>query len=510
MSLKRTALQIFFIVITTCSAIAQKQIDYQSDWGERRPSFPDCLILKSNVVFVHQDMTMSCDSAVFNTKDNFIEAFGNIHLWQDTIDLYGDQVYYDGNTKTAEIFGKVVTLQDGAMTLQTDYIVWEREAQTVRYTNSADIWNEESTLKSLMGTYYTDTKIIEFTDRVRISSPNADIQSDSLMYDTKTDWAYFYSPTNITTSDSLVILTERGNFNTKTNQAVLYQNNILQQKAQTLIADSIDYNTETECGKAFGNVFISDTANDLRAYSNYLETDRKDSLKYAFLTDKVLVEQIDGTDTLFLHSDTLWVNFDKADKAEQILAYRHVKMFRYDMQAVCDFVCYQVKDSMAYLLDRSVLWQQESQFTADTICIYTDKKGIKSMLLYPNPLIIQNSDSTTNLYYNQISGKRLFARFNKNKISFAQIDDNVNIIYHVWEEKKDKPKQYTGINIGSCNSLKLYFEKAKPQKMTAVGSPDFYIDDFERVEEKDRTLKGFAWFEKIRPQNKEDIFIHRD
>ena len=113
MSLKRTALQIFFIVITTCSAIAQKQIDYQSDWGERRPSFPDCLILKSNVVFVHQDMTMSCDSAVFNTKDNFIEAFGNIHLWQDTIDLYGDQVYYDGNTKTAEIFGKVVTLQDG-------------------------------------------------------------------------------------------------------------------------------------------------------------------------------------------------------------------------------------------------------------------------------------------------------------------------------------------------------------------------------------------------------------
>lgn len=167
MSLKRTALQIFFIIITTCSAIAQKQIDYQSDWGERRPSFPDCLILKSNVVFVHQDMTMSCDSAVFNTKDNFIEAFGSIHLWQDTIDLYGDQVYYDGNTKTAEIFGKVVTLQDGGMTLQTDYIVWEREAQTVRYTNSADIWNDESTLKSLMGTYYTDTKIIEFTDRVR-------------------------------------------------------------------------------------------------------------------------------------------------------------------------------------------------------------------------------------------------------------------------------------------------------------------------------------------------------
>ena len=49
---------------------AQKQVYYSSDWGEKLPSFPNHLILKSNVVFVHENMTMTCDSAIFNTEEN--------------------------------------------------------------------------------------------------------------------------------------------------------------------------------------------------------------------------------------------------------------------------------------------------------------------------------------------------------------------------------------------------------------------------------------------------------
>ena len=58
---------------------AQKQVYYSSDWGEKLPSFPNQLILKSNVVFVHENMTMTCDSAIFNTEENLINAYNNIH-----------------------------------------------------------------------------------------------------------------------------------------------------------------------------------------------------------------------------------------------------------------------------------------------------------------------------------------------------------------------------------------------------------------------------------------------
>ena len=110
------------------------------------------------------------------------------------------------------------------------------------------------------------------------------------------------------------------------------------------------------------------------------------------------------------------------------------------MQAACEYLDYYVKDSVAYMTERPVLWQDESQFTADTIRFLTQGKGIKQMQLYPNPMIIQNSDTATAEYFNQISGKYLMADFKENKISYSQIDGNINIVYHVWEEKKDKPQ----------------------------------------------------------------------
>lgn len=488
---------------------AQKQIDYQSDWGERKPSFPNQLILCRNVIFHHDNMTMNCDSAVFHTDDNFIEAFGEIHLYQDTVHLYGERVYYDGNTKTAEIFGENVILQDGGTILETDYMVWDRVAETIRYTDSAEIWDEENTLRSLMGTYHTGEKQFEFIDKVQITSPRANIDSDSLLYNTKTDMAYFYSATRIFTSDSILILTDYGNYNTKTDQSELYLNSKIWHNAEYLTADSIYYNTQTQCGKAFGNIFIEDTANKVQAYGQYLETDIKEGLKYAFLTGRALFKQIDK-DTLYLHADTLRTDFDSIDKAERMSAFRHVKIYRNDMQAACEFLDYHIKDSIAYMTERPVLWQEESQFTADTVRFHIQGKRIKQMQLYPNPLIIQNSDTATAEYFNQISGKYLIADFKENKISYSQIDGNINIVYHVWEEKKNKPKQHTGINIGSCASLKMYFEKGKLKKMTAVQNPDFYIDDIERIEEKDKTLKGFIWLDNIRPQNPQDIFIQRD
>ena len=46
--------------------------------------------------------------------------------------------------------------------------------------------------------------------------------------------------------------------------------------------------------------------------------------------------------------------------------------------------------------------------------------------------------------------------------------------------------------------------------MTAVQNPDFYLDDEQRINEQDKTLKGFILLEEHRPKSPQDIFIHRD
>lgn len=502
---------IIFLTITTLSqrVSAQKEVTYSSDWGEKLPSFPNHLILKSNVIFIHEGMTMTCDSAVFNTKENLINAYHNIHIYQDTLHLYGDEFIYDANIKVAEVFGDTVTLHDGKITLQTDYMVMDRVEQTVRYTTHADIWDEKNTLQSQKGTYLINTKTFEFTDHVILQTPEVKINSDSLTYESKTDIAYFYNKTDILTKDSIEIYTYKGNYNTKTDQATLLKDNLIINKTKQLKADTIHYNTKTEKAKAYKNIHLKDEENQIIANSQYLEKDEKDNTPYTFLTQDLHLQQIENQDTLHLHCDTIWVNYDTTMHAKEIYAYNHVKFYRQDMQGVSDLLYYHITDSIAYLLGDPILWNEANQFTADTISLKTHKNTIKEMYMYPNVIIAQNSDTTTSQYFNQISGKKFTAQFVKNKIRFAEIENQVKTIYYFWEEGKTKPK-LTGINIGESTKLNLYFKNGRLDKMTAIDQPKFYLDDYNRVEEHNKTLKGFTWREDQRPLSKNDIFKHRN
>ncbi|MFV0501117.1 MAG: OstA-like protein, partial [Bacteroidales bacterium] len=133
----RYKLSLFFILffILFSNLHAQKKINYKASWSDKRPSFPDELIMVDKVEFEHEDMKMYCDSAIFNEKENRFTAFGNIYINQkDTLKIWGDELYYDGQTKVAELIGKKIKMKDKNLILETDYLVLERLLNTVRYT----------------------------------------------------------------------------------------------------------------------------------------------------------------------------------------------------------------------------------------------------------------------------------------------------------------------------------------------------------------------------------------
>ena len=64
----------------------------------------DAQILVGNVVFRHDEAMMYCDSAYFYEKSNSLDAFGHVRFEQgDTLQGFGDLLYYDGNTKMARL-----------------------------------------------------------------------------------------------------------------------------------------------------------------------------------------------------------------------------------------------------------------------------------------------------------------------------------------------------------------------------------------------------------------------
>lgn len=64
----------------------------------------DYQVLIGNVKFRKEGMYMYCDSAHFYDKTNSFNAYGNIKMEQgDTLFVYADELYYNGQTEIAKI-----------------------------------------------------------------------------------------------------------------------------------------------------------------------------------------------------------------------------------------------------------------------------------------------------------------------------------------------------------------------------------------------------------------------
>ena len=144
-------------LILSFGAMAQKVIEYQSGMGARKAENPDVWILYKTVRATHEGMVLNSDSAHYDTKKNNFTAFRNIVIEiSDTTTIFGDELFYNGNTRVVEIWGDEVLLVDGATSLTTTYISYNRRTETAKYTYHGHAVNGDKTLDSYNGLYYAD------------------------------------------------------------------------------------------------------------------------------------------------------------------------------------------------------------------------------------------------------------------------------------------------------------------------------------------------------------------
>ena len=83
-------------------------------------------VLNGDVCFRHDSSYMYCDSAYFFEQTNSLEAFSNVRMEQgDTLFVYGNYLFYDGNTQIAYL-RENVRMENGQVTLFTDSLNYER------------------------------------------------------------------------------------------------------------------------------------------------------------------------------------------------------------------------------------------------------------------------------------------------------------------------------------------------------------------------------------------------
>ena len=162
---------------------------------------PDAQIVEGNVVFRHDSVYMYCDSAYFYSKTNSLEAFGQVKMNQgDTLFLYGDYLFYDGNSQIAMV-RENVRMENRNTTLLTDSLNYDRILNLGYYFEGGTLTDEDNVLTSDWGEYSPETKMAAFNRDVKLVNPQFTLTSDTLKYNTTTKVANILGPSDIVSDE---------------------------------------------------------------------------------------------------------------------------------------------------------------------------------------------------------------------------------------------------------------------------------------------------------------------
>lgn len=447
----------------------------------------------------HDGAKMFCDSAyLYNSKS--LEAFGHISIIKgDSIFVYGDSLRYDSGTKLANLKGNVRCIEKD-MTLTTTILVYDMGKSVASYYNGGTIVNKENTLVSKNGHYYSSSKELSFHYDVVLTNPDYKMRSDTLRYNTINKTTYFVGPTIITSKENYIYC-ENGWYDTDKEISRFSKNAIIDSKTQKLYGDSVFYDRKKGYGRATKNVRIIDTTSKSIITGNY--ADYYEKTNKSVVTGKAIYGKRIDNDTLFLSADTLFYN-KKDSLHSYVKAYRNVKIFKTDLQGMCDSLGYSLHDSLLKLYNSPILWTTNGQVTAKQINVIAGETGVKFFELNNNAILIQKSDSLDENKFNQIAGKRIEGFFANDTIRKLNVTGNAQIIYYVKQKK-----QYTGVNKTICSNLTVWFNSEGVYKATFRNKPESIVFPLDEIVDKEMRLKDFVWLESKRPKTKADLLIGR-
>ena len=456
---------------------------------------PDYWRLIGNVTFKHNNAIMTCDSAYHYTSENKMEAFGKVKIKQgDSITLTGKELTYFGSKNKADIEGDVILI-DNHITLKTEKIFYSLNTHVASYPQKGNIIDNEKTINSKRGAYYSHIHKFIFKDSVVVNAKDYRILTDNMHYNSKSEIAYFFGPSLILSSTK-TIYCENGWYNTKTDIAQFRENAYITNKNYLLNGDSLYYDKNKQYGKAFSNVQLIDKVENMTVFggiAEYFEAEEK-----VIISEKPILELLFEKDTLFMHAKQFISQQKEGEK--KLLAYYKVKFFKTDLQGKCDSLSYNFLDSIVEMFNSPVLWSNDFQITADSLQFLLHKGKISRMFLEPNPMIIAQEDT---LDYNQIKGKEMIAYFTNNTMSRMDVKGNGQSIFII---KDEKTEDKIGFNYSESSDLVLYFKENTLKEVNYEVKPNSTTTPYEDIEEKNRYLKDFLWRGTEQPKSKQEIF----
>lgn len=201
----------------------------------------------------------------------------------------------------------------------------------------------------------------------------------------------------------------------------------------------------------------------------------------AALADTVAVEPLDTTGIGFLE------------------ALKNVRIYKKDMQVVCDSLIYSDLDSLARLFKEPLIWQEVTrQYSADSIYVVIRNGSMDKANLLSNAFITIQEDS---LHYDQIKATEMLAFFD-NKGGLTRFDalGGASALFYIEENES-----LATVNKTDSKMLSATFKDGELERIYYFESPKNDGYPVVQLPPEEQHLKGFNWQPEKRPADRNAV-----
>jgi lipopolysaccharide export system protein LptA len=488
-----------------------------------------------NVKVNGDDFELTTDSIRYNTDNQVATFLAPVQIASDSSNIFSKSGWFDLDDKIGQFIGNAQYLE-GKTRAASDTIHYNSELDLVTLSSDtllSEYISEKDTAYAKTIFYDKKNEIFRLQKNAVYNGEKNQVKGDVIFYDKKTEKfnvmgrSFVSDPPSLIEADTL-------DYNKsikfgKADGKVVWRDTSAK---TTVMADHVLYRGEENYMIASNDngrpLFISEIENDtlfmradtLRAFRVIKERiilPNKDAARKSQKNKAKTLGREDNTDEKIIEqaeiqTDTSVVNVDTSlavsatdtiftgimDTIDYFVGDNDVRIFKTDMQAVCDSLLYNKRDSIFTLHDQPFVWSDSSQIAGDTIHILMKDKKVDKLTVTSGATILNSEDL---VFFNQIRGRYLEALFEESKIYRMDVNGDAQIVYYM----TDDAKAYIGVNTTEASNMTFLLSDNKITDIKNYGEPKSKVLPMKKTDHETIKVKGFIWNINKRPKGLDDL-----
>lgn len=188
------------------------------------------------------------------------------------------------------------------------------------------------------------------------------------------------------------------------------------------------------------------------------------------------------------------------DTVHYLVAHPNVRFYRVDLQGICDSMTFVSKDSILHLDRHPVVWNEDKQIFGNQIHVHLNDSTVDWARLPEFGFVAEHIDEE---FYNQLTGKEMYATFLNGQLHHLDVSGNVQAIMLPMENDST----YNKIANIESSFLSADFENQVIQRMKMWPETSGTMTPLYLAKKQIYYLPQFRWFEPLRPLSPMDVFI---